>query len=122
MASHTFNTNRFLLHRIAYSPRTSLIQLFMWPGLVVFEFTAARIAVNDGTSLSTVLNARLPSLLMVLCSYAWRVKVLIASAILKGTATTFTRERCAWDSGSAIVLDMEMLMPPQVGFQCPESL
>ena len=68
MAAHTFNIRRFLLHRIACSPRTSLIQLFMWPGLVVFEFTAARNAVNDGTSLSTVLNARLPSLLMVLCT------------------------------------------------------
>ena len=68
MAAHTFNIRRFLLHRIACSPRTSLIQVFMWPGLVLCEFMAALVAVNAGTSLSTVLNVRLPSLLMELCT------------------------------------------------------
>ena len=37
-------------------------------GIVLLTLEAALVAVNAGTSLSTVLNARLPSLLMVLCT------------------------------------------------------
>ena len=95
----------------------------MWPGLVVLESKAAQVVANAGISLSTVLNVQLLFLLTVLCSWAvLKGKILIASAILKGTATTSTKERCAWDSGSVIVKGMEMLTPSPVGFQCPGSL
>ena len=95
----------------------------MFTGRANLEYTTVTIAANVGISLSTVLNVQLPYQLMVLCT--WRkegVKVPIAFAILRGTATTSTKAMCAWDSGSAIVLVLEMLTPTQAGIQCPGSL
>ena len=105
------------------SPKTSPTQLFMWPGLVFLMSTAAQVVANAGTSLSTARNVLLPCLLTVLCTWAVRakLKIFIASAILRDTVTTSTKARCTWDSGSAIVQDMETLTPTQVGIQCPES-
>ena len=82
------------------------------------------IAANAGISLSTVLNAQAPFQLTVLCTCIKEaVKIPIASAILRGTATTSTKARCAWDSGSPIVLDtVEAMTPTQAGIQCPGSL
>ena len=81
------------------------------------------IAANAGISLSTVLNVQAPFQLTVLCTCIKEaVKIPIASAILRGTATTSTKARCAWVSGLVIVLAMEVLTPTQAGIQCPSSL
>ena len=105
------------------SPKTLLTQLSMWPGLELLESMLVQSAANAGTSLSTVLNVQLPFPLMVLCTWAVRakLKILTVSAILKGTVTTSTKERYAWDSGLEIVPDMETATPKQVGIQCPGS-
>ena len=80
-------------------------------------------AANAGISLSTVLNIQAPFQLTVLCTWGKVVvKISLAFAILRGTVTTSTKAMCAWDSESAIVLVMEMLMPTQAGIQCPGSL
>ena len=50
------------------------------------------------------------------------IKVIIASAILRGTVITSTKGRCAWDSGSAIASPLETLMATQDGIQCPVYL
>ena len=95
----------------------------MLPGLALLEYKVAQLVANAGTSLSTALNVQLLFLLMVLCTWAVpKGKILTASAILKDTATTFTKERCAWDSGSVIVKGVEMLTPTRVRVQCPGSL
>ena len=44
------------------------------------------------------------------------------SAILRGTVTTLTKAKCAWDSGSEIATDLGTLMGTQDGIQCPGSL
>lgn len=44
------------------------------------------------------------------------------SATLRDTATTSTRARFAWVSGSAIAPVVETLMPTLVGIQCLESM
>ena len=106
------------------SPRTSLTLHSMFTGLALLESTAVTAAVNAGIPLSTVLNVQALFQLMVLCT--WRkeaVKIFIASAILRGTATTSTKARCAWYSGSLIVPDtVEVMTPTQGGIQCPGSL
>ena len=80
-------------------------------------------AANGGISLSTVLNVQVPFQLTVLCTCRKEVvKNPFASAILRGTVTTSTKARCAWDSGLVIALVMEMLTPTQAGIQCPGSL
>ena len=50
------------------------------------------------------------------------IKISIASAILRDTVITSTKERCGWDSGSAIDPDMETLMATQDGSQFPVYL
>ena len=61
---------------------------------------------------------------MVFCSSIKEaVKIRVVSAILRGTATTSTKARREWDSGSLIVLDtVEVMTPTQAGIQCPGSL
>ena len=112
------------LHRTVCSSKTSLTHLSMFTGLAILESKAVTYAANAGISLSTVLNVQAPFQLMVSC--VWRkevVEIPIASAILRGTATTSTKARCAWDSGSLIVLDtVEVMTPTQAAIQCPGSL
>ena len=81
-------------------------------------------AANAGISLLTVLNVQAPFQLTVLCTCGKEVvKIPLVSAILRGTATTSTKARCAWDSGSLIVPGtLEVMTPTQAGIQCPESL
>ena len=50
------------------------------------------------------------------------IKISIASVILRGTVITFIKEKCAWDSGSAIVPHLETLTGTQDTTQCPGSL
>ena len=79
------------------------------------------VAVNAGTLLSTVQNVPLPYPLMVLCMWPANIKTLIASATLKATVITFTKERCAWDSGlvNAMGSVMETMTPTLDGNLCP---
>ena len=104
-------------------PRTSLTLPSMSIGLALLESTPVTAAANAGISLSTVLNAQLLCQLMVLCTCGQeRVRIFTVSAILRGTATTFTKAKCAWDSGWAIVPLMETLTPTQAGIRCPGSM
>ena len=111
------------LYRTVCSPRTSLTQLFMWPGLVLLESMAAQTVANAGTLLSTARNVQVPCLLTVLCTWVVQAKLLIltASAILRGTVSASTKARCAWDSGLVIALALPLETPTQVGIQCPGS-
>ena len=95
----------------------------MFPGLELFESIAAPAAVNAGISPSTVLNVQVPCQLTVLCTWVvLSLLTLTVSAILRVTATTSTKARYAWDSGSVTVMDMEMLTPILVGSQCRGSI
>jgi len=68
------------------------------------------------------LNVQLLCPLMVLCICGKAtLKIFTESAILKGTVTTSTRERCAWDSGLVIVKVIPQVTPTQDTFQCPGS-
>ena len=109
--------------RTVFSPKTFLILPFMFTGRVHWEFTAAIIAANVGTSLSMALSVLLlcPLTELSTCRQAV-IKISFASAILRGTVITSTKERCAWDSGSATALPMETLMAKQDGIQCPVYL
>ena len=94
----------------------------MYTGLVLLE-SIIIVAVNAGTLLSTVQNVQLPYPLMVLCTWSANLKTLIASAILKATVITFTKERCAWDSGLENAMGtMEAMTPTLDGKVCPASL
>ena len=79
------------------------------------------VAVNAGTLLSTVQNVPLPYPLMVLFTWPANLKTLIASATLKATVITSTKERCAWDSGlvNAMGTVMENMTPTLDGNLCP---
>ena len=91
----------------------------MCTGRVHLEFILM-VAVTAGTLLSTVQNVPLPYLLMVLCTWSANLKTLIASATLKATVITFTKERCAWDSGLVNAKGtMETMTPTQDGILCP---
>ena len=105
------------------SAKTSLTRLFMYTGRVLSE-PMQSMAVNAGTLLSTVQNVPLPYPLMVLCTWSANLKTLIASATLKATVITFTKERCAWDSGlvNAMGTVMETMTPSQDIILCPASL
>ena len=90
-----------------------------WTG--VLSLPAVTVVANAGIS---VLNVQLPYQLMPL--YTWgnqRIKIFTALTILRATVTISTKARCAWDSGSLIVLDtVEVMAPTQAGIQCPGSL
>ena len=95
----------------------------MYTGRVLSEPMQA-VAVNAGTLLSTVQNVPLPYPLMVLCTWSANLKTLFASATLKATVITFTKERCAWDSGlvNAMGTVMETMTPSLDGILCHASL
>ena len=99
-------------YRTVFSTKTSRIQPSMCTGPVPSESTSVQPAADAGISLSTVLSARLPCRLMVLC-ICGRVmaKICTASEILRGTVTTSTKARCAWDSGLVTVLMVLRLTP-----------
>ena len=95
----------------------------MWPGLVPLDSISVQHVVNAGISLSTAQNAQLPYPLTVLCTCGKAtLKICTASAILRGIATTFTKEGCAWDSGLVIVERDHLVTPPRDGSLCPGSL
>ena len=94
----------------------------MYTGRVHLESMLV-VAVNAGTLLSTVQNVPLPYPLMALFTWPANLKTLIASVTLKATVITFTKERCAWDSGlvNAISSVMETMTPSLDGILCPAS-
>ena len=49
------------------------------------------------------------------------LKIFTASAILRGTVTTFAKERCAWDSGLVIANIEIVVTPTRGGSLCPGS-
>ena len=121
---YRFSVNFFgIFCRTVFSPKTSLILLFMFTGRVHWELTNAIAAANVGTSLSMALNVLdlCPLTEWSICRQAV-IKISIASAILRGTVITSPKGRCLWDSGSAIAPDMDTLMPTQDGIQCPVYL
>ena len=104
------------------SPRTFLTPLFMWPGLVPLEYTGVQPVANVGTSLSTAQSVQLLYPLTVWCTCGKVIlKIFTAFAILRGTVTTSTKERCAWDSGLVIVRVKDLVTPTQAGSLCPGS-
>ena len=103
------------------SAKTSLTQPFMCTGLVHLE-SIIMVAVNAGTLLSTVQNVPLPYPLKVLFTSAPKLLTLIASATLKATVITSTKERCAWDSGLVNAMGtIETVTPTLDGNLCPAS-
>ncbi len=115
---------KILFYRTVCSQRTSLIQPSMFTGLGRWESTGVPVVANAGILLSTVLNVHLPCQLTVSCTCGKAIlKIYIVSAILRGTVTTSTKGRCAWDSGSVIARVMEEVLTPTQGIdQCPGSL
>ena len=109
-----------VLHRNVCSAKTSLALLFMYTGRVHLE-SILLVAVNAGTLLSTAQNVPLPYPLKVLFTWPANLKTLIASVTLKATVITFTKERCAWDSGlvNAMGTVMETMTPLLDGILCP---
>ena len=98
------------------SPRTFLTPLFVWPGLVPLESTSVQAVANAGTSLSTAQNVQLPYPLTVWCTCGKAtLKIFTAFAILRGTVTTSTKERCAWDFGLVIVRVTHLVTPTRAG-------
>ena len=104
------------------SPRTFLTPLFVWPGLVPLESTGVQAVANAGISLSTAQSVQLLYPLTVWCTCGKVIlKIFTAFAILRGTVTTSTKERCAWDSGLVIVPVKDLVTPTQAGNLCPGS-
>ena len=104
------------------SPRIFLTQLFTLPGLVPLDSIGVHPVANAGTSLSTAQNVQLPYPLTVWCTCGRAtLKIFTAFAILRGTVTTFTKERCVWDSGLVIVEMDHLVTPSQGGNLCPGS-
>ena len=117
-----FSTFIFHKSRTVSLPRTFLTPLFMWPGLVPLESTSVMTVANAGTSLSTTQNVQLPYPLMVCCTCGMAaLKIFTAFAILRGTVTTFTKERCAWDFGLVIVRVTHLVTPTLATRLCPGS-
>ena len=124
MIPKRFNHSIFIsvIFRTVSSLRTFLTPLFMWPGQVPLETTSVHPVANAGTSLSTAQNVQLLYPLTALCSCGKAIlKTLTASAILRGTVTKFTKERCAWDSGLVIVEMDHLVTPTRAGNRCPGS-
>ena len=94
----------------------------MYTGRVHLE-SILIVAVNAGTLLSTVQNVPLPYPLMVLFTWPPNLKTLIASATLKATVITSTKEMCAWDSGLVNAMGgvVETMTPTQDIILCPAS-
>ena len=98
------------------SPRTFLTPLFVWPRLVLLESTGVQAVANAGISLSTAQNVQLPYPLTVWCTCGKAtLKIFTAFAILRGTVTTSTKERCAWDFGLVIVRVTHLVTPTRAG-------
>ena len=112
-----------MFDRNVSSRKKFLILPYMFTGRVRWGFTAVMAAANVGTSLSMALSVLdlCPLTEWLTCKQAL-VKISIVSAILRGTATTLTKDKCALDSGSEIATDMGTLVGTQDGIQYHGSL
>ena len=81
-------------------------------------------AASVGISLSMALSVLdlCPLTEWLTCKLQALVKISIVSAILRDIVTTLTKDKCAWDFGSAIAPHLETLMGTQDGIQYPGSL
>jgi len=90
----------------------------------LFASTTAMGAAGDGTLPSMVQSAQLRQPLMVWSTCYREVaaeKIYTVCDKLKESVKKSKRAMCAWGSGSAIVLVLEMLMLTLAGTQCPGS-
>ena len=100
------------------------IHLCVSSGVVLFAYTTAIHAADDGISPSMVLSVLLQRRLMVW--YTWYMemaprKIYTACDKSKACVKKSTKVLCAWDSGSVTVLITDRLTRPQGGTQCPGS-
>ena len=113
----------YYLHRTVNLRRTSQTLPSMFTLLVISGFTTVTAAVVAGISPSMAPSAVLLDQLTVLSTRKLaRATIFTVTAILKVTVTTFTRERCEWDSGlESVPLATKVLTRIQAGIQCPGS-
>ena len=111
-------------HRTANLRKTSQTLPSMSTLLVTSGFMDVTAAVAAGISPSMALSAALLGLLRArsTCELA-RTTIFTVTAILKAIVTTFTRERCEWDSGLETATRVtQMPTPIRVGLHCPGFL
>ena len=90
----------------------------------IFAFITAMRVAGDGISLSTVQNARLRTPLMAWCTWYMEMapkRTYTVHVTSKECVRNYQRARCAWDSGSVIVMVTDLLTRTQAGTQCPGS-
>jgi len=107
-----------------YSRKHQTTQGCVSSGMAFFASKTATPAAGDGISPSMVQSAQLQQPLMVLSTWYREVateKIYTVCGKLKESVRKSKRELCAWDSGSVIVLVMDLLMLTLAGTQCPGS-
>ena len=110
--------------RNAYSRKHQTTQGCVSSGMDLFVLPTATGAAGDGTSPSMVQSAQLQQPLMVLSTWYREVvteKIYTVCDKLKESVKKSKRALCAWGSGLAIVLVMDLLMLTLAGTQCPGS-
>jgi len=110
--------------RNVYSRKHQTTQDCVSSGMAIFVYITAMDAAGDGISPSMVQSAQLQQPLMVLSTWYREVaaeKIYTVCGKLKESVRKSKRALCAWDSGSAIVLVMDLLMLKLAGTQCPGS-
>ena len=96
----------------------------MSSGMGSFASSTAMGAAGDGILPSTGQSAQLRQPLMVWSTWYKEVaaeKIYTVYDKLKESVRKSKRALCAWDSGSAIVLVMDLLTRTPAGDQCPGS-
>ena len=91
-------------------------------GVALFVSTTAMHAADDGISLLTVQSVQHQVPLTVWSTWYMemaRKRTYTVYVTLKESVRKSARVLFAWDSGSVIVLDTDLLMPTQAGTQCP---
>ena len=114
----------FHFSRNVYSRKYQTTQDCVSSGMAFFASTTATDAAGDGISPSMVQSAQLQQPLMVWSTWYKEVaaeKIYTVYDKSKESVRKSKRALCAWDSGSAIVLVMDLLMPRPAGIQCPGS-
>ena len=115
----------FYFRRNVYSTKHQTTQDCASSGMVLFVLPTAMTAANDGTSPSMGKSAQLRQLLMELSTWSMEVaagKIYTVCDKLKESVRKLAeRAMWVWDSGSVIVLVMDLLMLKPAGTQCPGS-
>ena len=116
--------NFFHFSRNVYSRKHQTTQGCGSFGVELFASTTATGAAGDGISPSMGQSAQLQQPLMVWSTWYREVapeRICTVCGKLKESVRKSKRAPCAWGSGSAIVLVMDLLMPTPAGTQCPGS-